>query len=711
MKFSLHWIEEFLDAPPAADRSRALLDQAGLPVESVEPGLPGGTGPVFDVEITPNRPDAMSHRGLAREIAALSATPLAAPGKELSPPPASGEAVEGSASVTIEVPRLCRRFGAMLVRGVSTAAAPERVRARLEAIGSHSISASVDATNYALWAVGQPLHAFDFDKLRGGRIVVRKAKKGETLVTLDGVERRLEPADVVVADADRAVSLAGIMGGLDTAVTASTRNVLLEAAWWDPVTIRRTSRRLGMHTDASHRFERGADPDAIPEALCLAANLILEAEGGRGAALAPGMIDARGTPFKERRAVLRLSRLQLLAGEPKLTLEFAADALVRLGFRIDGKPRSGKARRVTVGIPLRRHDVTFEDDLVEEVLRVHGYERLPSRLPPTTIPGRHLEPRRIVEESLSDNAVAAGLYETIGYPFVDPAGEEPFDSWVRLSGMGERLAISNPLDETRRYLRSTLLPGLLDAAAGNARRGRREAALFEVGRTFGRPGGDPDDPPSLESRRFGFVLSGEARPHWGENPRARSFDFFDGKGVFERLVEPWLAPEDLSWSAAAMPGFARGACAVAQGPHGVLGIVGLVSPPERERRSLPDDVFAGEISVDALPVRPRQAGFSPYSAFPPIEADLSFAHPRELAWGEMAAFLDGERLADLESLRVVDRWEGEARRSGAPEAPARTKTTIRLTFRSPDRTLSQEEVNRERDRIAKRLAERFGVEF
>jgi len=707
VKFSLRWIEEFLDAPPAPEKSRALLDQAGLPVESVEPGEPGGEGAIFDVEITPNRPDAMSHRGLAREIAALSGTPLAAAGAAESLP-VSGDPIDRSASVEIEVPRLCRRFGALLVRGISTAPAPERVRARLSAIGHHPIGAAVDATNYGLWAVGQPLHAFDFDKLRGGKVVVRKAKRGETLVTLDGIERKLDSADIVVADAERAVSLAGVMGGLDTAVTASTKNVLLEAAWWDPVAIWRTSKRLGMHTDASHRFERGADPEVVPEALRMAAALILEVSPG--AALAPGMIDARGAPFPARRAFLRLARLRLLAGDGRLSIDFAADALARLGFSVER--RGGK--RLAVGIPARRHDVTFEDDLVEEVLRVHGYDRLPATLPVTTIPGRHLEPRRIVEESLSDLAVAAGLYETVGYPFVDPAEEKAFAPWLTATGMGRPLSVSNPLDETRRFLRATLLSGLLDAAAGNARRGRREAALFEVGRVFGRAAGDPADPPSLEGRRFAFVLAGDARAHWSEGAKSRSFDFFDAKGLVERLVEPWQPTDSLVWSAAEIPGFARGACAVATVPVGgsaaapaglgaAVAVVGLVSRGERERRSLPDAVFAAEISVDALPARPREAVFVPYSAFPPIEADLTFAHARDLAWIEIADLIARTGLADLESVRVADRFE----KAGAEK----TKTTVRLTFRSPERTLAQDEVNAERDRLARALVERFAVEI
>ena len=462
MKFALEWIDSYLAQPQPAGRARSLLDQAGLPVELVESGP---YGDVFDVEITPNRPDAMSHAGLAREIAALSATPLAPPAPELSLPASFGEPIETLASVSIECPKQCLRFGALLLRGISDAPASELVRRRLAAIGSHSIGAAVDATNYGLWALGQPLHAFDFEKLRGGSIVVRKARRGETLVTLDGIERRLHPSDIVVADAERAVSLAGIMGGLDTAVTASTRHVLLEAAWWDPASIRRTSRRLGMHTDASHRFERGADISAIPAALNLTANLIL---GSAGGALAPGLLDARGAAVKSRRATLRLSRLHLLGGDPSIPLEFARDALSRLGFAAE--PRG---KRISVAIPPARHDVRGEDDLVEEVLRAWGYDRIPSRLPPVTAPGRRLEPLRIVEESLADAAVAAGLFENVGYPFTDRAQQESsFAAWLEKAGIGAPISVANPLDDTRRNLRGTLLPGLLDAVSANARHGR-----------------------------------------------------------------------------------------------------------------------------------------------------------------------------------------------------------------------------------------------
>ena len=698
MKFSLDWLSDFVDTAAAGGpaRVRSHLDRAGFPIESLEGE---GASTILDVEITPNRPDAMSHRGLAREVAAMSKLPL------LPLPAGEGKGEGGSprveelTSVTIEVPRLCRRFGGRVVSGISGAAAPERVRSRLAAIGAKPISAAVDATNYVLWEIGQPLHAFDLDRLAGRRIIVRKARRGEKLVTLDGIERTLETSDIVVADAERAVSLAGVMGGLDTAVTAATKNVLLEAAWWDPPSIRRTSRRLGLHTDASHRFERGADPEAIPEALDRAAAILLESAGGT---LASGWIDARGAAWKTRRAALRLSRLRLLAGTDEIDLDFAADALSRLGFVLGKRSR----HRVAVSVPSWRPDVSIEDDLVEEALRVFGYDRLPSRLPPAGRPGGHLEPLREIEERLADEAAAAGLYETMSAPFVDRASDEgPYAAWLSAAGGAtEPISLSNPLDAGRRDLRSTLLPGLLDAAARNSHRGQREIALFEVGRVFDRPG-DPAEPATFESRRFAFALAGENRAHWSASgPRARA-DFFDAKGLAERLLSGWMDPAELVWKPFSCDAFSAGAAALVQSAPGeTIGVVGLVSRSEREKRKLDEDIFAGELRVEAIPAA-GAARFQPYSAFPPIEADLSFALAKAETWTRIREAVEAAKPADLESVRVVDRYEGP----GVPEG--RVKTTIRLVFRSADRTLEQEKVNSEVRRVGDELASRLGVTF
>ena len=695
MKFALSWIADFVDVEKAggADGVRKKLALAGLPVESAERA---GTDTILDVEITPNRPDAMSHRGIARDLAAMAALSMAGP--NVPTPAASSAAVDSMTSVTIEVPRLCRRFGARVLTGIGAGAAPESVRTRLAAIGAKSISAAVDATNYVLWDIGQPLHAFDLDWLAGRKLIVRRAHKGEKLVTLDGVERALDPSDVVVADAERAVSLAGIMGGLATAVTGATRNVLLEAAWWDPTAIRRTARRLGMHTDASHRFERGADPEAIPEALDRAAAILLASGGG---ILAPGMIDARGTPWKTRRAAVRLSRLRLLSGTD-LDLDFAAEALERLGFFPE---RRGK--RLAVTVPSFRPDVSVEDDLVEEVLRVWGYDRIPSRLPGSGKPGERLEWRREVEEALADAAAGAGLLETMSAPFTDRASEEgAFAAWIsEAGGVATPLAIEAPPDAGRRDLRATLLPGLLDAVARNVHHGEAAVSLFEVGRAFDRKG-DPEDPPSFESRRFGFALSGSLRAHWSASGSGARADFFDAKGLAERLLALWVDPEDLRWKPFACAAFTPGAAALVAGPDGVLlGTVGLVASSERERRKLSEEVFAGELLVDNIPRRAQSTRFAAYSTFPPIEADLSFAQPRAKAWSDIQAFVESRGLAHLESVRIVDRYEG----AGVPEG--RVKTTIRLTFRSAERTLEQEEVNREVAKLRDALGREMGVVF
>lgn len=699
MKFSVAWLNDYVSVADAGgpDGVRRLLDRAGLPVEGAEAS---NDDVLLDVEITPNRPDAMNHRGLAREVAAMAGLPFEGRSKDRREPSADGPDVREFASVQVDVPRLCRRFGARVIRGIRSVPSGERIRARLAAIGGKPIDATVDATNYALWDLGQPLHAFDLDRLRGGRIIVRKALRGEKLVTLDGVERTLESSDVVVADAERAISLAGIMGGIDTSVSASTKNVLLEAAWWDPVAIRRTSRRLGMHTDASHRFERGADPEAIPEALDLAASLLLEAAGGT---LAPGTIDVRGSSFGRRRVVLRLVRLRLLSGDARLDVDFAAAALARLGFGIGTK----SAKRLTAEVPSFRPDVAIEEDLVEEVLRLWGYDRLPSHLPATAGAGGHLEPLRLVEEKLSDGAVAAGLHETFSYPFTDrEADESSLSAWLGATGTGrEPLSVANPVDASKPHLRSTLLPGLLDAVSRNFRHEARGVGLFEVGRAFGAEG-DPTRPESFESRRFAFALGGETRSHWSVPAGSRGADFFDAKGLFERLLEPWVEPGSLAWKPFRADAFVTGAAARCETADGrLLGVAGVVSESERVRRRLPEGVCAAEILVEAVPAAGRPVRHVASPAFPPIVADLSFAQPRELGWETLERFVWQLGLPDLESLRLLDRYEGPG------VAEGQVKTTIRLTFRSFERTLEQAEINRERDRLAAALAEKLSVQF
>jgi phenylalanyl-tRNA synthetase beta chain len=350
--------------------------------------------------------------------------------------------------------------------------------------------------------------------------------------------------------------------------------------------------------------------------------------------------------------------------------------------------------------------VSIEDDLVEEVLRIYGYDRLPSRLPPGLRAGGHLEPLRVIEERLSDGAAAAGLLETMSAPFVDRRSDEgAYSAWLAAAGSAPApLSLANPLDETRRDLRATLLPGLLDAAARNVHRGQRDVALFEVGRVFDRAG-DPEEPASFESRRFAFALSGEPRPHWSSSGASARADFFDAKGLAERLLSPWLDNGTLAWKPFSCDAFATDAAALVESADGkTLGVVGLVSGSEREKRKLTDDVFAVELRVDAIPPA-RAARYQPFSPYPPIEADLSFAHAKSASWRQIEEIVSAAKLADLESVRVLDRYEGR----GVPHG--QVKTTIRLVFRCPDRTLEQEAVNAEVRRLGDQLKSRLGVTF
>jgi phenylalanyl-tRNA synthetase beta chain len=300
---------------------------------------------------------------------------------------------------------------------------------------------------------------------------------------------------------------------------------------------------------------------------------------------------------------------------------------------------------------------------------------------------------------------ASGLHETYSYPFVDRRTDEAsFAPWLEATGTAASpLSVANPVDASRRDLRATLLPGLLDAVSRNFRHGSREVRLFEVGRAFGAPG-DPSRPETFESRRLAFALGGEARTHWSVPAASRGTDFFDAKGLFERLVEPWLSDEELVWRPFTAPTFVAGAAARCETADGhLVGVVGVVGEAEREKRRLPEGVSAGEILVESIPREGRSVRFRAYSAFPPIVADLSFAQPRSIAWEAIEEFARGLALSDLESLKLLDRYEGPG------VAEGQVKTTIRLAFRSPERTLEQDAVNRERDRLAQALREKFGV--
>ena len=699
MRFSLGWLAEFADlGGVSVDALAETCNEIGLEIGTIEQADLGAfTDTILDADITPNRPDAMHHRGFARDAAAALGVRFES-ARITETAPSSGEPVERQAAVTIEVTDRCRRFAARMIRGIAPAASPARWRRRMEALGLKTIDATVDATNISLWGLGQPLHAFDADRVAGGRLVVRQARRGERLLCLDGVERELNPDDVVVADERRALSIAGVIGGVESAITPGvTRNVLLEAAWWDPASIRRTARRHGLHTDASHRYERGADIAAIPEGLELAARLILESAGGE---LLSGAVDVYPAPFAPKVVRLRMTRLRALSGLPEFPPDRAREILARLGFAIE--PIDGGFEAT---VPSWRPDVSIEEDLVEEVVRIHGYSKIPFALPasdrlaPLYLPAERggREAPREIEDRVADEAREAGLFEAMNFPFVAPVESDRFGNLLGKDGFrGTPLAVANPLDATRPAMRRLLLPGLLESASVNHRAGRRSIALFEIGRVWDRASAPGDDPATMESRHFAAVLGGFAPEEFPVRP----IDVLDAKGIVGRILrastgtEPEFGPSE-------NPGFVRhGGIDVGVGGSRV-GVAGRLSETLRGGLALPDGILAVEIDLGSIGGRPAPAVYRDFSRFPAADVDLTVACGPGASWGAIERAVAGARLAHLEEVILVEIYVD-------PDRPDVRHVTLRLTFRAAERTLSQEEVNRERDRLFDVLNQEFG---
>jgi phenylalanyl-tRNA synthetase beta chain len=673
VKFEVRWLAELLEAAPPADELAARLTDCGLLVELREKG---DGSEIWDVEVTTNRPDAMNHRGLAREAAVATGSRLRPIEFELAE---NGGEVASLAAVEIAAGAPCSRYVARVIRGVRVGPSPEWLQRRLSNCGVRPINAVVDATNYVLLELGQPLHAFDLNRLRGRRVIVRPAARGERLTTLDGVVRELDPSMMVIADETRAVALAGIMGGADTEIHAGTTEILLESAHFDALSVRRTARRLGMHTEASHRFERGADPEIAAVACDRAAHLIAELAGG---GLAEGRIDVCPRPWQPRRIELSVAALAAFAG---LEIPAArADAILGgLGF---APARSGDTVRVTV--PAFRVDVERVADLYEEVLRHVGYGAVPAALPVLpTAPGKRHPNWQLVDRA-RDAALAAGLTEVVTWSFIDPGADRLVESQPLCPGPAVILA--NPLATTQSVLRRSLLPGLLSAAQGNLNQGERGLALFEQGRVFAGGAAGPSEP-----ERLGIVLRDD-----GGDAEAR---YRRLKGVVEHVGTKVGLPA-LRWRAGGSPWLDESAGAILDAADGrAVGLAGLLAPEIAARWDLGAGVAVAELALDAATAPPLPR-FTALPRFPPVVMDMTVEHGSELGYAGLEAAtreLAGEQ---VEGVGFVTRYQ-------LPDGSGRVRTTLRLVYRHAERSLTQDEVNTWHADLRRGLAERLGVGF
>jgi phenylalanyl-tRNA synthetase beta chain len=688
VKFAYSWIASYLPGP--APDPKALSDRltaVGLIVEGVEGE---GASTVYDVEVTANRPDGMNHRGLAREAAVALRRPFAEPA--VAQLPESATPADARVSIFVEEPALCPRYSARVIEGIRVGPASALVRERLAAIGSGAISAPVDASNHVLWDIGQPLHAFDLDTLAKGSdglptIVVRRGKAGETLVTLDGVARTLTTQHLVIADAEKPVALAGVMGGLATAISAKTTRVLLEGAHFEPRAVRRTARSLGMHTDASHRFERGTDAEATREGLDRAARLILADCGG---ALCRGTIDVRAVAPAARVATLRLSRLIAFLGM-EIPAARTLEILAALGF---SPVREGDAVRVTV--PSWRIDVACEEDLIEEVIRCEGYDRLPETLPRPYAPARP-RPEALFADRARDVLAGLGLLECQTYSFVSAAENLPFES----AAPGTPVLVENALGEPFTTMRATPVIGLLQSAQHNVRRGQKDLALFEVGKSFGwspeKTSAEEKKERVLERQRVVILLAGLRRQHWSETTEEE--DFFEGAGIAEALLRGLgLASGSFTFEENPCAFLATGRAARIRCSGRECGWVGVLEPSLAASWDLTDPVVA-DLDLDLLGalLPPPVTSVEPPSRFPGSEVDLTVMHPVVTAWRALESAARAGAPPELLAVEAKGRYRGP----GVPDGFV--KTTLTLRFGSRLRSLSREDVNAWRDAAVRRL--------
>ncbi len=665
---------------------------------------------VLDLEITPNRPDCLSIVGFAREVGAMYqrdwTNPLAEMAAKLAPA-ADGAPVDEAVSVTIDDPTRCPRYTARVIRGCKVGPSPDWMVERLAAIGQRSINNVVDVTNYILFLFGQPLHAFDLDKLTGGdgraHVVIRAAEDGERLTTLDGEERALTSDMTVIATPEQgAVALAGVMGGLDTEVTDDTVNILLEAATFEAGRTSRTSRNLGLISESSLRYERGVDDHGIEARSAAAAALIVEVAGGTVSTAAgndAGIVDAWPLVSEPRALRFRMPRFCAMMGAD-IPRGFVEDALARLGCEV--ADAASDADALSVVAPTFRPDLEREIDLYEEVLRLWGMDRIPATLPGG--PGRVGTRTRAehVMDAINRTLRASGLNETMTYSFAEPGDLERLR--MPAEGLGEPVELINPLNADQSVMRQSIIPGLLRSVAYNQSRGVKNVQLYETGVVFYAHEGKKQP---KEKRKVTGVLAGAMREAgWNDAPAA--FDFFDGKGVVESLARELALPKlrFKALSADEAPHLQPGRAAVVLSGGTELGWVGELHPLAVDAYQAEAPVVAFELDVDALVKAARPArDYVDVPTFPAVSMDVAFVVDEAVTCEKLMQCMSSAGGKLLEDARLFDVYRDEERVGAGKKSMA-----FALTYRAADRTLTSEEVDKAHERLVKKVCAATGAE-
>lgn len=688
MKFTLNWLKEFVDFAGSAEELSKLLTMAGLEVESLtalaEPE--GGRQDwLFEIGVTPNRGDCLGLLGISREVCALTGAKPRFPALHASK---KDPTIAKRIAIEIETPDQCARYSARIVDHVTIGPAPAWMRFRLEACGIRAINNIVDATNYVMLETGQPLHAFDLAKLAAKQIIVRNARETNKFTTLDGVERQLVHEDLLICDGATPVALAGVMGGVNSEVSAITQSILLESANFAPATIRRTAKRLALHSEASHRFERGVDAEGTIRALDRAVQLIIDSAGGQASA---GSADCYPKKIAPVKITLRQARIAKLLG---ITIELKrAESLLRsLGLKT-----ARQAKQLNVIVPTSRPDLTREVDLIEELARLHGYDNIPTALPLLRPTGGAMDERLASERKLRNYFTGAGLAEAINLPFTSESLNQLFTGlW---QGAPSAVPLVNPLAKDFSAMRLSLLPGLIDNLRVNLAQRAASFHAYHLGKVFRRG----DDGGAAERLCVGAVMHGPAAVQ-GLRADQAPLDFLHCKGVVEGLLELFGILNLVSWrplvSAVLHPG--RSAELTLDGQF--LGLVGQLHPDVAEGLEVPQ-VYVFELDFEKVhQYAPRRMAMRPLGKFPAIERDFAMVVERDFAAQRIIEWIDA--LADplIEFVRVFDQY------IGAPVPEGKKSLAYKISYRAEDRTLTDGEVNPLHQSVVDRIGNDFGAQ-
>ena len=661
---------------------------------------------IFDIKVTPNRSDCLSHFGLAREIAAILGRPCEMKVETLHE---SGGSTRSMVQLSVSATELCPRYCGRGVRGVKVGPSPDWLRKRLESVGINSINNVVDVTNYVMLELGQPLHAFDLRELKGGKVAVELAKAGEKFTTLDGTEITLAGNELTIRDGERPVALAGIVGGKNSGIQDDTKDVFIEAAYFQPSAVRHTARKFGIETDSSYRFARGTNPDAVALAMNRAAVLIQKVAGGE---ICGEPYDHYPNPVKRSMIEITMSTLQDRLGYKVEAAQFA-DWMERLGCVVESKS-TGTDTIWHVTPPAFRQDLHLDVDLVEEFGRLNGYQNIPETLPPTGMTPTDHDPQYLFEVKLRRLFQSQGLYQTINYAFIGSKFQDRvLGNYEKLAGFGLRaihqpVTLMNPLTEELNVMRTSLTPSMIKTVQHNSRHGNSSGRVFELGFVFDgkRGGGAAEGNSYLQEWHAGLAMWGETPGLWEKKSRAPLV--FELKAAIENVLRS-LGVSKMNWSQVSdvqmVPDFLHpGQCAQLTVEGKTIAFIGTLHPLLQDELKIRETVALAEINLDRLMQgQPRSPKAKSISNFPAVERDIALQMPKNLPAADVEAAIRKSAGELLQDVRVFDVFEGGNLPAG------QRSVAFRLIFQDLKGTLEDAQINGLRDQVVRAVSEKFPV--